>query len=142
MGGVWDYVLRLDDRKGGFVGRLLSHTPKEPTLWVRRMTTDVERPLLGVQTGDYIEARLVDGTFRLFSILKSNADLITQFRVLVGLEILYWLGKVIFDEVEEGAVVLLLHPGVAHDEGAVCCDRSGRLIERGLILAGCGTAQD
>lgn len=92
--------------------------------------------------GDYFETRLIDGTFRLLGILEGYADLITQFRMLVGLEILYWLSKVILEEVEEGAVVLLLHPRVAHDEGTVCNDRSGRLIELGLILVGCGAAQD
>jgi hypothetical protein len=57
--------------------------------------------------------------------------------MLVGLEVLYWLNKVVLDEVEEGAVVLLPHPRVAYDEGTVCDDRGGRLTERGLIRAGC-----
>ena len=96
------------------------------------MTTDVERPLIRVQTGDDLETRLVDGTFRLLGILQSNANLIAQLGMFVGLEILYRLGKVVLDEVEEGAVVLLLHPRVMYDECTVCNDRSGRLSEKGL----------
>jgi hypothetical protein len=95
------------------------------------MTADVERPLLRVQTGDNLETRFVDCTFRLLGILQGNADLIIQLRVLVGLEVFQWLGKVVFDEVEEGAVVLLLYPRVAYDEDTVCDDRSGRLIDWG-----------
>jgi len=55
--------------------------------------------------------------------------------MLVGLEMLYWLSKVIFGEVKEGAAVLLVHPGVPYDVGIVCDDRSGSLIERELFLA-------
>lgn len=50
--------------------------------------------------------------------------------MLVGLEILYWLGKVILKEVEEDAVVLFPHPRVVYDESTICDDRGGRLIER------------
>jgi len=57
------------------------------------MTIDVERPLLGVQTGDGLQTRFVNGTFRLLGILQGYTDLVTQLRVLVGLEILYWLRK-------------------------------------------------
>lgn len=99
------------------------------------MAADVERPLLRVQTGNDFETRLVDGAFWLLGILQGNADLITQFWVLVGPEILYRLSEVVLDEVEEGAVVLLLHPRVPYDEGTVCYDRSGRLIERGSVRA-------
>ena len=99
------------------------------------MTADVEWSLLGIQTGNDFEARLVDGTFRFLGVLQGNADLITQFRTLVGLEILYGLSKVVLDEVEEGGVVLLLYPRVSYDEGTVRYDRKGRLIERGLIRA-------
>jgi len=98
------------------------------------MAADVERPLFRVQTGDDLKARLVDGTFRFLGVLQSNANLITQLWMFIGLEILYRLSKVVLDEVEEGAVVLLLHPRVVYDECAVRGDRSGRLIERGLIM--------
>ena len=97
------------------------------------MTADVEWPFLRVQPCDDLEARLVDGTFRLLGVLQGNADLITQLWMLVGLKILYWLSKVVLDEVEEGAVVLLLYPGVPYDEGAVCDNRGGRLIEDGGV---------
>ena len=53
--------------------------------------------------------------------------------MLVGLEILYWLSKVVFDEVEEGAVILLPYPRVPHDKGTVRDDRCGCLIERGSL---------
>ena len=97
------------------------------------MVADVERPLFRVQTGNDLKARLVDGTFRVLGVLQSNANLITQLCMFVCLEILYRLSKVVLDEVEEGAVVLL-HPRVAYDECAVRDDRNGRLIERGLIM--------
>jgi len=132
MGGVWDHVLRFYDRKSGFVRRLFSHPPKKPTLWIWRMAADVERPLLRVQTGDDLETRLVDSAFRLLGILQSNPDLVAQLWMFVCLEVLYRLSKVVLDEVEKGAVVLLFHPRVAYDECTVCNDRSGRLIGRGL----------
>ena len=132
MGGVWNYVLRLYDRKSGFVRRLFSHSPKKPTFWIWGVTADVKRSLLRVQTGNDLETGLVDGTFRLLGVLQGDADLITQLWMFVCLEILYRLSKVVLDEVEEGVVVLLLHPGVAYDECTVCNDRSGRLIGREL----------
>lgn len=103
------------------------------------MATNVEWPLFRVQTSDDLETRLVDSTFRLLCILESNADLITQFWMLIGLEDLHWLREVVLDKVDESAVVLFLHARVAYDEGTVCDDRSGRLIEQGLtlILEGC-----
>lgn len=100
------------------------------------MTTDVEGALCRIQTGDDFETRLVDCTFRFLGILQSDTDLITPFRVLVGLKIAYRLSKVVLNEVEEGVVVLLLHPRVAYDECTVCDDRSGRLIERGSTRTG------
>ena len=134
VGSVWDNVSCLDNGESGFIRRLLSHPPEKSTFGVRRMTADVKRPFLGIQTGDDLETRLVDGTFRLLGVLQGNADLITQLWVLVSLEIFYWLSKIVLDEVEEGAVVLLLHPRVPHNEGTVCDDRRGRLIERELTL--------
>ena len=95
------------------------------------MATDVQGSLCRVQAGDDLKTGFIDCTFRFLGILQSDADLITPFRVLVGLEILYRLSKVIFDKVEEGIVVLLLHPRVADDEGTVCNDRNGRLIDWG-----------
>jgi len=93
------------------------------------MTADVKWPFLGIQTGNDLETRFVDSTFRLLGVLQGNADLVTQLWTLVGLENLGWLSKVVLDKVEEGAVVLLLYPGVPHDEGTVCDDRGSRLIE-------------
>lgn len=93
------------------------------------MTTDVKRPFLRVQTGDNLETRLIGGTFRLFRVLQSNADLITPFRMFISFKILCWLNKVVLKEVEEDAVVLFPHPRVAYDESTICDNRSGRLIE-------------
>lgn len=95
------------------------------------MSTDIKRPLRRVQASDDLETRLVDRTLRLLSVLQGNTDLIAPFRVLVGLENLYWLGKVVLDEVEECVVVLLLNARVVYDEGTVCDDRSSCLIKRG-----------
>ena len=55
--------------------------------------------------------------------------------MFVSPDVLYRLSKVILDEVKEGAVVLLLYARVVYDEGTVCNDRIGCLIERESITA-------
>lgn len=97
------------------------------------MTTDIEGSLRRVQAGDYLKTWLIDGTFRFLGVLQSDADLVTPLRVFIGLEILYRLRKVVLDKVEECAVVFFLHPRVMYDEGTIRDNRSGRLVEQGLI---------
>lgn len=45
--------------------------------------------------------------------------------MFAGLEIFHRLGKVNLNEIEEGAVVLLLHQRIAYDESTVCDDCEG-----------------
>ena len=93
------------------------------------MAADIKGSLRGVQAGNYLETRFVDSTFRFLCILQGDADLITPLRVLVSFQGIHRLSKVVLDEVEEGAIVLLVHSRVVYDEGTVCDDRSGGLIE-------------
>lgn len=131
MGCIWDHVRRLYERESSFVRRLLRHSPEKSAFWVWGMTTDVERSFRRVETSYNLETRFVDSTFWFLGVLQSDTDLVAPFRVLIGLEDLQRLREIVFDEVEEVAVILLLHPRVVHDEGTVRDDRSCGLIEWG-----------
>ena len=69
MGCVWNHVLRLDNRKSGFIRGLFRHPPEKPAFRIWRMTTDVEGSLCRIQAGDDLETGLVDRTFRFLGIL-------------------------------------------------------------------------
>lgn len=83
------------------------------------MRRNVQRPLTRVQSLDDVQARLVDGTFRLLGVFERDANLVAQLGPLIAFQIFFRLGEVVFEEVEEGVVVGFGDSRVVEEEGAV-----------------------
>lgn len=83
------------------------------------MAHDIQRSLRRIQALNDIKTGLIDSTLWLLGILKRDANLVAQLRLLIFPEFLLGLCKVVFQEVEELGVVVLGDAGVVEDEGAV-----------------------
>lgn len=80
----------------GLVRGLLAHLPKEATFRVRRMCTDIQRPLGWFQGLYNPKTRFVCGTFRLFCVLECDPDLVAELWALIFLQLCGWLIEIIF----------------------------------------------
>jgi hypothetical protein len=63
--------------------------------------------LIRLQPSDYPETRLIHCTLGLFGIFKSDADLVTDFWMLILLQVGDWLREIVFEKVKECSVVVL-----------------------------------
>ncbi|KAK5632839.1 hypothetical protein RRF57_008552 [Xylaria bambusicola] len=63
---------------------------------VRRMATDIKRPLLGREATDDVETGLVNGALGLLGVLEGDADLVAELGSLVAAQHGLGLRKVVF----------------------------------------------
>ena len=89
-----------------------------------------------MQPLNHIQTRLIDGALRLLGVLQRHTDLIAQLGLLILPEVLFGLGKVVFEDVEKGRVVLLRDAGVVKDQGSVGDEGAGRFPTLGLDCLG------
>ena len=100
-------VRRIESGKLGLVRWHVAHSPEKSTLRVWLMCRNVQRTLVGLQPGDYTETWFIHRTFGLFGIFQCDPDLITDFWMLVFLQIADRLGEIVFKKIEESGVVVL-----------------------------------
>jgi hypothetical protein len=90
----------------GLVRRPVAHSPEKSALRVWLVGSNVQRSLIRLQPSDYPETRLINCTLGLFGIFKSDADLVTDFWMLILLQVGDWLGEIVFEKVKECSVVV------------------------------------
>ena len=129
-------ILRVQAGELGLVGRLLGHAPEETALGIRVVAGNIQWPLLGRKALDDVQTWLVNGALGLLGVLQSDTNLPAQLGTLILAELLFGLRKVVFEEIEEGLVVLLCDARIVENEGAVGDESFGGLFAFGLDFGG------
>lgn len=83
------------------------------------MGGDIQRPFGGLESLDDPKTRLVNSTLGFLSIFECDADLVTEFRPLVFLELCFWLSKVVLEKIEETGVVFFQHTRIVQDKSTI-----------------------
>ena len=76
------------------------------------MCSDIQRPLVRIQSGDDSETGLVGRALGFLRVFKGDPDLITDLRALVLFQIGEGLGKIVLKEVEKRGVIVFGHATV------------------------------
>ena len=76
------------------------------------MGGDIQRPLVGLQSGDDSETGLINGTLGFLGVFEGDSDLITELRAFVLFQLREGLREVILEEVEKFSIIIFGHTAV------------------------------
>lgn len=95
------------------------------------MGRNIQRSFGGFEFLDDPETWLIDSTLWFLGVFQSDANLVTELRAFVFLEIKFCLGEIVLEEVKETRVIVFRDSRVVEDESTVNDQRVCSLVTRG-----------